>query len=55
MIGFLGEDGQLWRAVLKATKDRSETYLVTLHKAQAHNLDAARRRWSPIDREAEGG
>ena len=55
MIGFLGEDGQLWRAVLKATKDRSETYLVTLHKAQPYDLRAAHRRWPRIDREGKGG
>ena len=50
IVGFLEADGCLWRAVLKVTKDRSETYLVSLHKAQQHNLDAARRRWRKIGR-----
>ena len=52
-IGFLEEDGRLWRAVVKATVDGSETYLVTLHKAQPHNLASARQRLKRIDREGE--
>ena len=54
-MSYFEEDGRLWRAVVKVTRDRSETYLVTLHKTQLHNLDAARRRWSSIDREGERG
>ena len=59
VMAFLEMDAQLWRAVLKVTGDRSETYLVSLHKAQPHNVEAARRRWSKIDhggeRSAPGG
>ena len=51
VVGFSVIDGQLWRTVVKRTADRSETYLVSLHKAQPHNLDAARRRLKRIDRE----
>ena len=57
-MGFLEENGRLWRAVVKATADGSEIYLVTLHKAQPHNLAAARARWAKIDQEgrmAPGG
>ena len=49
-MGFLEMDGRPWRAVIKATRDGSETFLATLHKAQPHNLDAARRRLRRIDR-----
>ena len=45
------EDGQLWRAVLKATRDRSEIYLVTFHRAQPDDLARARNRLQRIDRE----
>ena len=44
VIGFVEEEGRLWRAVVKATGDGAETYLASLHRAQPHNLDAARRR-----------
>lgn len=50
VIGFLESGGQLWRVVLKVTADRSEAYLVSFHKAQAHNLDAARRQLKRIGR-----
>ena len=50
-MGFLEEDGRPWRAVVKATADGSETYLVTLHKARPYDLRAARRRLKRIDRE----
>ena len=52
-IAFLDMDGRPWRAVVKATADGSETYLQTLHKAQPHNLGAARRRLERIDRDGE--
>ncbi len=52
-IGFLEEEGRLWRAVVKATEDGSEAYLASLHKAQPHNLDAARRRLKRVV--GEGG
>ena len=49
MLGFIVADGQLWRTVVKATENRAETYLVSLHKAQPHNLAAARRTLKRID------
>lgn len=52
---YLEDDGRLWRAVVKTTKDRSETYLVTLHKAQPRDLDTARRTWKRVNREGEEG
>ncbi len=48
-VGFLEENGRLWRAVVKATVDGSETYLVTLHKAQPRDRDVAQRRWVRIE------
>ena len=47
--GFLEVDGRLWRAILKATDDRTETYLVSLHMAQPHNRIAAERGHKVID------
>ncbi len=52
-IGFMEDSGRLRRAVVKATKDGSETYLATLHKAQPYDLKAARRRLTRINREGE--
>lgn len=49
-VAFLETGGQLWRAVVKVTRDRRETYLTSLHRAQPHNLDAERRRSRAIDR-----
>ncbi len=40
--GFLEEDGRLWKAVVKSAAGGDEAYIVSLHKAQPHNLDAAR-------------
>lgn len=40
---------QLWRAVLKRSRDGSKTYLVTLHKAQPRDLETARRKLEAID------
>ena len=51
-IGFATVDGRLWRAVLKATADGSETYLVSLHKASKRNLRSAGQR---LERIADGG
>ena len=42
LIGFVEEDQRLWRAVVKVTESGSETYLVSLHRAQARNLTGAR-------------
>ena len=52
-IGFIEEEGRPWRIVVKATEDGSETYLVSLHKAQPRDLDTARRRLARIEREGE--
>ena len=46
--GFLEEDGRLWRAVVKATEDGGETFLVTLHRAHDHNYRNARRRFRQV-------
>ena len=48
--GFIEIDGRLWRAVVKATADGSETYLVSLHRARSNDLRAARRRFKRIER-----
>ena len=53
MIGFIENNGLLWRAVVKSTVDGSETYLVSLHRAQPYDQRAARRRLRRIDREEE--
>jgi len=41
-LGFGEEDGRLWRAVLKATKDRSKTYLTSFHRVDPPRLWRAR-------------
>ena len=43
-MGFIEEEGRLWRAVLKSSQDGSETYLTTLHRAQRDDLIRARER-----------
>ena len=48
-IGFMEEDGRLWRAVVKSTQDGSETYIETLHRARPRDLAAARRRLKKIN------
>lgn len=53
-MGFLEVDGKLWRAVVKASRDRSKTSLATLRRAQPDDLDRARRRLKGIDRDGEG-
>ena len=40
-IGFLEEDGRVWRAVVKATEDGRQTYLETLHRATERNMARA--------------
>ncbi len=46
--GFLEVDGDLWRAVVKATEDGDAIYLQTLHRAQPRDLASARRRLKGI-------
>lgn len=48
-IGFMEEDGRLWRAVVKSTQDGSETYIETLHRARPRDLAAARGRLKKIN------
>ena len=50
VVGFLEVDGRLWRAVIKATGDGTETYLQTLHLARDRDRAAAARRHSKIER-----
>ena len=50
-IAFLEMDGRPWRAVIKATRDGSETYLQTLHKAKPDDLARVRKGLRRIDRE----
>ena len=50
-VDFLDMDGRLWRAVVKATENRAETYLVSLHRAHRRQRLAARERLERIDRE----
>ena len=50
VVGFMEEDGRIWRAVLKATADGAETYLSTLHRVDASRRDRARRTMRSIDR-----
>ena len=47
-MGFLREDRDLWRAVLKSTQDGSETYLTTLHRVDSQRLRNARRHFSSV-------
>ena len=41
-LGFGEEDGRLWRAVLKVTRDRSKTYLTSFHRVDPPRLWRAR-------------
>ena len=41
-LGFVEEDGRLWRAVLKVTRDRSKTYLTSFHRVDPSRLRRAR-------------
>ncbi len=47
--GFLEQGGQIWKAVVKRTANGSETYLMTLHRAQDYDRRAARKRYKPIN------
>ncbi len=49
VMGFLEQDGQIWRAVVKRTGDGAETYLTTLHRAQPYDLRSAHRRFKLIE------
>ncbi len=48
VIGFIEEEGRLWRAVVRVFNDGSETYLNTLHRAQPQDLRTARYRLSKL-------
>ena len=42
-LGYVEEDGRLWRAVLKIAKDRSKTYLTSFHRVDPPRLWRARK------------
>lgn len=44
VTGFVEVEGRLWRAVVKATRNSSEIYAVSLHRANKRNLRSAQRR-----------
>ena len=44
IAGFAEVEGRLWRAVVKATRNSSEIYAVSLHRANEHNLRSAQSR-----------
>ena len=44
VTGFAEVEGRLWRAVVKATRNGSEIYAVSLHRATEHKLRSAQRR-----------
>ena len=48
VMGFLEQDGQIWKAVVKRTGDGAETYLTTLHRAQPRDLVLARHRHKKV-------
>ena len=48
-IGFLQVDGKIWSAVVKATSDRSQNYLVSLHRGNRRNLQRVRVRSEKIN------
>ena len=50
LTGFAEAEERLWRVVVKATRDSSKTYVVSLHRANAHNLRSAQRRLERIAR-----
>ena len=52
-VGILEEDGRPWKAVVKATSDGSQTYLVSLHKSKKRDWRAARRDLKRIGREGK--
>ena len=51
IMGFIEEDGKMWRAVVKTTRDGREIYLTTLHRAQDYDLRSAIRNLEEIGRE----
>ncbi len=48
-IGFLEENGKLWRVVVKETEDGKETYLETLHRAKGRDFRATIRDLEEIE------
>jgi len=50
VVGFLEIDGQIWRAVFKVTRDRRETFLLTLHRVQGRDIAKARRSLGSLNR-----
>ena len=44
VAGFAEVEGLLWRTVVKATRNKSEIYAVSLHRANEYNLRSAQRR-----------
>ncbi len=50
VMGFLEQDGQIWKAVVKRTGNGAETYLTTLHRTQPRDLRSAHRRFKLIER-----
>ena len=51
LIGFIEEDGRLWRVIVRTFNEGAETYLNTLHRAKANDLLTTRRRFIRIERE----
>ena len=51
VVGFIEEDEKFWQASVKATEDRKETYLTTLHRAKGRDLQAAIRKLDEIGKE----
>ena len=50
VVGYLEIGDNIWKAVIKRTRDGTETYLQTLHRVHPHQRDADRRRLKRIDR-----
>lgn len=46
--GYIEEEGVIWRAVIKSTRDSSETFLSTLHKAKGRDLGRAMKRYERL-------
>ena len=44
IAGFAEVEGRLWRTVVKVTRNSSEIYAVSLHRANEHNLRSAQHR-----------
>ncbi len=48
VVGFIEEGGRFWRAVVKATEDRSETYLTNFHRIEPRKLKRSEKTLRPI-------